>query len=65
MASFSSPLRLGIMSRDVGNEHLTGLQAGEVVKIMRKTASGYVVKNSRQDEFEIAEGDISEVIEMV
>lgn len=63
IASFDTKFRLGILARNIGEAR--GLRAGEVVKIMRKTSAGYVVRNSQGEEFELVADDIAEVIDIV
>lgn len=65
ISSFNKNFQLGIMSKDLMGSSGEGLRNGEVVKIMKKTANGYRVKNSDGNEYEINDSDISEIMEML
>jgi len=60
-SSFKERIKFGVIARNIGNEDENGLKKGELVKIMRKTNGGYVVKN-RIGEFSVSLEDIGEII---
>lgn len=58
--SFETKFKLGILSSNIKN--MGDLKPGEVVKIEKTTADGYIIKNSKCNEYEIKKDDISEII---
>lgn len=63
--SFSNNFKLGIIAQPIGKESENGLKKGEVVRIIKKNTDGYIVKNSRGNEYSIRLEDINEEIQMV
>lgn len=55
--------RLGIMARDIGG--IGGLKEGQPVEIVRETSSGYMVKDSRRQDYELRREDIGEILDIV
>lgn len=55
--------RLGIMARDIGG--IGGLKKGQPVEIVRETDSGYMVKDSRRQDYELQREDIGEILDIV
>lgn len=55
--------RLGIMARDIGGAG--GLKKGQPVEIVQETSNGYIVKDSRKQDYELQKEDIEEILDVV
>lgn len=55
--------RLGILARDIGGTG--GLRKGQPVEIIQETASGYIVKDSRKQDYELLKDDIDEILDVI
>ena len=64
ISSYENNFKLGVMSPEV-EVCEAGLKPGEVVKIVKTTVDGYIVKNSRGIEFQVPTAHISEIIGMI
>lgn len=56
--------KLGIMAKQVGGDNQKNLKKNEIVKIMKTLNSGYIVKNSKGEEYMVEKADIEEVIDI-
>lgn len=63
--SFDNNFKLGVLAVQIGEDSDRGLQKGEIVKIVKTTSSGYLVKNSKGEEFLVDLSDIEEIIDIV
>lgn len=63
--SFDNNFKLGVMGVQIGEEGERGLEKGEIVKIVKRQADGYLVKNSKGEEFIVKLSDIEEIIDIV
>ncbi|KAI5181912.1 hypothetical protein PAEPH01_2839, partial [Pancytospora epiphaga] len=63
--SFENNFKLGVLAVGIGDEGEHGLEKGGIVKIVRRLTDGYLVKNSKGEEFIVKLSDIEEIIDIV